>query len=202
MIGIAAGAALSIKLLNDDRVVICFFGDGAANQGILLEAMNMAAIWRLPVIYLCENNQFGEYSRWQDVTAGERIASRGQPFGIPSQAVDGMDALAVYEATKQAVDRARGGQGPSLIEAMTYRYRGHHVGDVKTPYRTEQELEEWKSRDPIRRLRAQLQEEEIATEGEITQLEKKIERAIDEAIEFGKNSALPPVEEVGDHVYA
>jgi pyruvate dehydrogenase E1 component alpha subunit len=202
MIGIAAGAALSIKLRNSDQVVVCFFGDGAANQGLLFETMNMAALWQLPVIYLCENNQFGEYTPWQKVTAARRLASLGDPFNIPGHAVDGMDVLAVYEATRSAVERARKGQGPSLIEAITYRYRGHHMGDVKPTYRTEEEVEDWKRRDPIQRLRARLLEEDIASEEEIIALEEEVARAVDEAVEFGKNSPLPPIEEVSEHVYA
>jgi TPP-dependent pyruvate/acetoin dehydrogenase alpha subunit len=202
MIGIAAGAALSIQIRGTDQVVVCFFGDGAANQGLLFESMNLAALWKLPVIYLCENNQYGEYSHWQDVTAAERIAALGEPYGIPGHVTDGMDVLAVYQTTKDAVQRARGGQGPSLIEAVTYRYRGHHVGDVKTPYRLQEEVQQWERRDPIRGLREKLLAEDIATEEGLVRLEDEVERALEEAVEFGKNSPLPPVEEVTNHVYA
>jgi len=201
-IGTAAGAALSIKLRNSDQVVVCFFGDGATNQGVLSETMNMAALWRLPIIYLCENNHFGEYSPWKDVTATERLASLGEPFGIPGQAVDGMDVLAVYETTRTAVERARKGEGPSLIEAITYRFRGHHVGDVKTPYRTQEEVEMWKKRDPIKRVRGKLLEENVCSEEGIIAIEEEVARAVKEAVEFGKNSPLPPIEEIADHVYA
>jgi len=202
MIGVAAGAALSAKLQKSNKVVILFFGDGAANQGIFFETMNMAALWKLPLIYMCENNQFGEYSPWREVTASERLADRGEPFGIPGQAVDGMDVLAVYDATKKAVERARRGQGSSLIEAITYRYRGHHVGDLKPTYRTAQEVEEWKRRDPIKRLRARLFEDKIASQEEIEDLEDEVARAVDEAVEFGKNSPYPAIEELTDHVHA
>ena len=202
MIGIAAGAALSAKLQKSNKVVILFFGDGAANQGIVFETMNMAALWKLPLIYMCENNQFGEYSPWREVTSSERLADRGEPFGIPGQVVDGMDVLAVYEATKKVVGRARRGQGPSLIEAITYRYRGHHVGDLKPKYRMEEEVEEWKRRDPIKRLRARLLEEEIPSEEEIVELEREAARTVEEAVEFGKNSPYPPIEELTAHVYA
>jgi pyruvate dehydrogenase E1 component alpha subunit len=156
----------------------------------------------LPVIYVCENNQFGEYSRWSDVTASEEIASLSQHFGIPGQVVDGMDVLAVYGAACSAVGRAREGRGPSFVEAITYRFEGHHVGDVKPSYRTEEEVEEWKKRGPIKRLRARLLEDNIAFEEEIVEIERGVERAVDEAVEFGKNSPTPPVEEVDDHVYA
>jgi pyruvate dehydrogenase E1 component alpha subunit len=202
MIGVATGAAFSINLRGSDQVAVCFFGDGASNQGVLLEVMNMAALWKLPVIYVCENNQYGEYSCWRDVTASQQIATLSQHFGIPGQVVDGMDVLAVYEATQSAVERARKGQGASLIEALTYRFEGHHVGDVKPTYRTHEEVEEWKARDPIKRLRAKLLEESIASEKEIAEIEQEVESAVEEAVEFGKNSPLPPVEEVSDHVYA
>jgi pyruvate dehydrogenase E1 component alpha subunit len=201
MFGIAAGAALSIKLRSTDQVAVCFFGDGAANQGVLYETMNMAALWKLPLIHVCENNQYGEYSPWRDVTASERIATLSRHFSIPGATVDGMDVLAVYQATKKAVERARGGEGPSFIEAFTYRFHGHHVGDVKTPYRSQDEIQEWKKRDPIERLRASLINDGIADE-RLLEIEQEIDREVEESVEFGKNSPLPPVREVTEHVYA
>jgi TPP-dependent pyruvate/acetoin dehydrogenase alpha subunit len=202
MIGVAAGAALSIKLRGTDQVAVCFFGDGASNQGALYETMNMAALWKTPLIYVCENNQFGEYSPWREVTSCERISSIADHYCMPGVTVDGMDVLAVYEAATAAVARARSGLGPSFIETVTYRYRGHHVGDVKPKYRTEQELEEWKGRDTIARLGARLLETGVASEQELAAVEQQVEREIAECVEFGKNSPLPPVEEVFEHVYA
>ncbi len=202
MIGVAAGAALSAKLRGTDQVTVCFFGDGASNQGVLYETMNMAALWKTPLIYVCENNQFGEYSPWKDVTASERIASLADHFHIPGVVVDGMDVLAVFEATQTAVERARKGDGPSIIEAVTYRYRGHHVGDVKPNYRTDEELEDWKKRDTIQRLRDQMMKDNVLSEEEAVALEQEVQRQVDESVEFGKSSPLPSVEEVTDHVYA
>jgi TPP-dependent pyruvate/acetoin dehydrogenase alpha subunit len=202
MIGIAAGAALSIKLRGTDQVAVCFYGDGASNQGVLYETLNMAALWKLPLIHVCENNQFGEYSPWREVTASENIYTISQHFGFPGEAIDGMDVLAVYEAAKRAVDRARNGEGPSIIEAITYRYQGHHVGDVKPAYRTQEEVEKWKKRDPIALLKAKFVEENITSSEKLQQIEREVDLAVEESIEFGKNSPLPSVEEVSEHVYA
>ena len=202
MFGVAAGAALSIKLRGTDQVAVCFFGDGASNQGVLYETLNMAALWKLPLIHVCENNQFGEYSPWKEVTAKERIASISQHFGIPGETIDGMDLLAVYDAARTAVDRARRGEGPTFIEAVTYRFHGHHVGDVKTPYRTQDEINEWKKRDPIPNFRNLLVENKIVSLEELQKLELEVERSVEESVEFGKNSPLPSLEEVMEDVYA
>jgi acetoin:2,6-dichlorophenolindophenol oxidoreductase subunit alpha len=202
MIGIAAGAALSIKLRGTDQVTVCFFGDGAANQGVLYETMNMATLWKLPLVWVCENNQFGEYSPWQDVTACGSLACLGQPFDTPGERVDGMDVLAVYEAVGAAVARARRGEGPTFLEAITYRFRGHHVGDVKPTYRSEEELAGWRQRDPIAIFRAQLLAGGLANETELERIEKTVAGQIEGAVEFAKASPLPAVEEVSRHVYA
>ena len=141
--GIATGAALSVKLRKTDQVAVCFFGDGASNQGIFFEVMNYAAIWDLPIVYVCENNQYGEYTATDAVTAGDTIADRAKPFGIPGSTIDGNDVEVVYEAANEAIQRARTGDGPTLIECMTYRHRGHHVGDPGDGYRLEEERQEW-----------------------------------------------------------
>lgn len=201
MFGIAAGAALSIKLRKSDQVAVCFFGDGAANQGVLYETMNMAALWKLPLIHVCENNQYGEYSPWREVTASERIATLSRHFSIPGETVDGMDVLAIYQATQKAVERARGGEGPSFIEAITYRFHGHHIGDLKTPYRSQEEIQEWKKRDPVEHLKARLVQDGIAHE-RLMEIEQDVDREVEESVDFGKNSPLPPVEEVTEDVYA
>jgi acetoin:2,6-dichlorophenolindophenol oxidoreductase subunit alpha len=183
-------------------VAVCFFGDGASNQGVLYETLNMAALWKLPLIHVCENNQFGEYSPWRDVTANARFATIGQHFGIPGEAVDGMEVLTVYEAACRAVDRARRGEGPSFIEAITYRFHGHHIGDIKTPYRSQEEIREWKKRDPVASLRNLMVEKNIISQEELQKLETQVKHAVEESVEFGKNSPLPALEEVMDDVYA
>lgn len=202
MIGVAAGAAHSIHLRGTDQVAVCFYGEGASNQGVVYETLNMAALWNLPLIHVCENNQFGEYSPWREVTANERIVTISKHFGFPGEVVDGMDVLAVYESTRRAVDRARKGEGPTFIEAITYRYHGHHVGDIKSTYRTMGEVEEWKKKDPIAKLKSLLLEEDLASDEDLEAIEKEIESAVEDSVEFGKNSPLPSVKEVTDHVYA
>jgi pyruvate dehydrogenase E1 component alpha subunit len=202
MIGVAAGAAHSIHLRGTDQVAVCFYGDGASNQGVVYETLNMAALWDLPLIHVCENNQFGEYSPWREVTSNERIFTISKHFGFPGEVIDGMDVIAVYEAAKRAVDRARKGEGPTFIEALTYRYHGHHVGDIKSTYRTMEEVEEWKKKDPIAKLKSMLLDEDLASNDELKTIEQEIESAVEESVEFGKNSPLPAVKEVIDHVYA
>src|SRR5262249_15204469 len=150
-LAIAAGAALSAKRRRTDQVAVCFFGDGALNQGLLLESMNLAAVWRLPVLYACENNQYGEYTAMEQVTAGDG-QRRGEAFGIPTATVDGMDVLTVYEAACPAVARARAGDGPSFLVCQTYRFFGHGMSDRDRPYRTRDEEETWRQRDPIPKL--------------------------------------------------
>ena len=142
--GIATGAALSAKLRKTDQVAVCFFGDGASNQGVFFEVMNTASIWDLPVVYVCENNQYGEYTATDSVTAGDTIADRAKPFGIPSSTIDGNDVVIVHKTAAAAVARAREGKGPTLIECMTYRHRGHHVGDPGDGYRSEEERQAWR----------------------------------------------------------
>ena len=200
--GIATGAGLSIKFQKTKQVTVCFFGDGAANQGIFFEVMNYAAIWTLPVIYICENNQYGEYTPVETVTAGECIADRAKPFGIPAVVVDGNDVVAVYEATTEAVGRARAGQGPSLIECDTYRHPGHHVGDPGTFYRTKDEIEAWKRKDPIERHKQNLIDQGKATESELNAIEQAVDKELSEAVESAKAAPYPDVQEVREHVYA
>jgi len=203
--GIATGAALSAKKRNSGQVAVCFFGDGAANQGIFMEVMNMAAIWKLPVIYVCENNTFGQYTRYEEHTVTDRpIGARAEAFGLPTALVDGNDVTAVYEAAVQAVARARAGEGPSFIEARTYRLRGHHMGDVgfARGYRTREELEEYTRREPVGRFRNWLLENNKLSEAEIEAVEAEIEAEMQEAIEFVNSSPVPDVSEILEHVYA
>ena len=149
---VAVGAALGSRMQGFDRVVVSFFGDGASNQGACHEAMNLAAIWKLPVIFLCENNQYAVTTHFSDVVAVENISDRASAYNMPGVLVDGQDVMAVHEATRESVARARAGDGPALIEARTYRYEDHSKGlnrILRDPYRTEEEVEEWRRRDPI-----------------------------------------------------
>jgi TPP-dependent pyruvate/acetoin dehydrogenase alpha subunit len=203
--GIATGAALSAKKRNSGQVAVCFFGDGAANQGIFMEVMNMAAIWKLPVIYACENNTFGQYTRYEEATVtSQPIGARAAAFGLPTAQVDGNDVMAVYEAAVQAVARARAGEGPSFIEARTYRLRGHHMGDVgfARRYRTKEELEEHARQEPVGRFRAWLLENRKMSEAEIEAVDAAIETEMQQAIEYVNSSPVPDVSEITEHVYA
>ncbi len=200
--GIATGAGLSAKKRGTDQVAVCFFGDGASNQGIFFEVMNFAAIWKLPVIYVCENNHYGEYTPTASVTAGERIADRALPFGIPGTTVDGSDAIAVYGATAEAVARARRGDGATLIECDTYRYRGHHVGDPGEGYRPKEEIEAWMAKDPIERLRKKIVADDLASEAELDAEMREVEREMENALKAAKAAPYPDVAEVKKHVYA
>ncbi len=199
--GIATGAGLAAHMLGQDRVTVCFFGDGAANEGIFHETINLAAIWKLPVIYLCENNLYGMSVAQSRAMLLESIADRAAAYGIPGVTVDGNDVLAVYEVTRAAVERARQGQGPTLLECKTYRWYGHHVGDPSTSYRPAEEVESWKAHCPIKRFRAWLIEQSHLTEDEAAAIEAAQQREVEEAIEFGKNSPYPPLDELGKDVF-
>ena len=201
-IALAAGAALSAKLHKNGQVGVAFFGDGALNEGIFLESINLAAIWKLPVIFACENNHYNEYTPTEQVTAG-KLTLRGEAFGVPSAEVDGMDVLAVYDATLPAVQRAREGSGPSFLIFDTYRYLGHGMSDRTRPYRSREEEDEWRTqRDPIERLKKQLLELDHCSKSDIEALEKEIVQEVEEAANQAKESPFPAPEEVGKHVFA
>ncbi|HZQ05778.1 MAG TPA: thiamine pyrophosphate-dependent dehydrogenase E1 component subunit alpha [Anaerolineae bacterium] len=201
-IGMAVGAALAIKKRKTDQVVVAFFGDGGANQGVLYEGMNLAGVWSLPVIFLCENNHFGEFTPYRTVTSGESIALRSTGFGFPGVRADGNDVCDVAETVGQAVERARQGQGPTLIECVTYRYFGHHSGDPGVRYRSKEEIEQWKSRDPIESLGRTLMENWDVSADEFERIDEKVTNKIKEAVEFGLESPLPDPNEVTADVYA
>ncbi len=201
-IPIATGAAFSAKVRKTKQVAACFFGDGALNQGVLLESMNLAAIWQLPVIYACENNQYGEYTPTRKVTAGN-IEMRGEALGIPSSTVDGMDVLAVYEAAAEAVERARSGGGPGFLILETYRYSGHGMSDVDRSYRTREEEQQWRqSRDPIDCLWKFLREEWQVSPNLLASLSSEVAHQIEVSVEAAQKAPFPPVEDVTKHVYA
>jgi len=184
---LANGPALSAKVLGTDQVSICFFGDGASNEGTFNEAINLAAIWDLPTIFVLENNLYGETSSVKYTHKVKEISKRAIGFGIPGLTVDGMDVLAVYQVAREAVARARAGQGPTLIECMTYRYYGHYEGDPDN-YRTKEEIQEYRKKDPIPRLKQQMLGAEITTTQEIELLEQRVKEEINEAVVFAKAS--------------
>lgn len=200
-IPIATGVGLSIKLQGSDRVCLCFFGDGASNEGTFHESINMAAIWDLPVIFLCENNQYGMSMSTKRSMRNETIAQRAQAFGIPGERVDGNDILAVRQVVSQAAQHARSGQGPVLIEAYTYRYKGHSKSD-QNRYRTRDEIRDWQQRDPIQRFISVLTAQGMMNQQEITQTESDAYQAIEDAYQFALKSPEPDPEALLEGVYA
>ena len=201
--GIATGAALSAKMRGTDQVAVCFFGEGALGQGMLYETMNMASLWHLPVIYVCEDNLYNEYTPRSETTAGD-IPARPVAFGITPVEVDGQNVRAVYAAAREAVDRARRGEGPAFLLCHTYRFRGHHVGDVsRTYYRSKDEEQQWMAeRDPLRLQAGWLTAEKIADTSLLDQIEKKVRSEIAAALEFAQNTPYPDADEVDLHVSA
>src|SRR2546422_925659 len=188
---IGTGAALAAKLRKTDNVVVAFFGDGGANQGVVHEALNLAAVWKLPAIYLCENNQYALSTATGRTTAGDSIAARAAAYGIPGVRVDGNDVLAVYETVRTAVARARRGEGPTLVEAVTYRWGGHSMRANLPEYRTKEEEREWMERDPIARLGSHLVDGKRATPVRLKDLAESVELELDRAVEFAKSSPEP-----------
>lgn len=199
--GLATGAALSCQLRGNDNVAVAFFGDGGINQGAFYECANMAAAWKLPVIYLCENNQYAMSASIYQMTGLTDLSARAQAFGFPGAICNGMEPLAVYETVAAAVARARRGDGPSLIVAETYRLRGHNVGDTER-YRTADEVAVWREKDPIPAFRALLLERGILSEAEAAALEERVQRELVEAEEFARQSPDPSLETLMEDVYA
>jgi acetoin:2,6-dichlorophenolindophenol oxidoreductase subunit alpha len=202
-VGIATGAAFAAKNLGTDRVAVCFFGEGALGQGSLYEVMNLAQLWMLPVIYVCENNLYNEYTHYKETTAGT-ILGRAAAFGIESASVDGQDVRAVNEVAERLVRRARTGGGPAFLECDTYRYSGHHVGDINRDYyRSKQEEQQWKTdRDPILVLAKWLIERGHADAASLDEIRNEIRSTMEAAVRFAIAAPYPSVDEVGKHVYA
>jgi TPP-dependent pyruvate/acetoin dehydrogenase alpha subunit len=200
---IATGAALAARRLGTDRVVVSFFGEGALGQGVLYESMNMASLWKLPVVFVCENNLYSEYTRFEETTAGSVVA-RPAAFGIPSAEVDGQDVRAVRSAALAAVARARAGEGPTFLACATYRWFGHHVGDIdRAYYRPPEEEKHWReSNDPIERLGAWLCAEKHADAVELDAIRDDVDREIAAGVGFGLESPHPDPAEVDLHVFA
>ncbi|MPW27283.1 pyruvate dehydrogenase [Alkalibaculum sp. M08DMB] len=198
---ISVGAALSQQYLKTGRVVLCFAGDGSTNEGSFHESLNLASIWKLPVIFYIENNLYGMSTSIDKHMNIKDIADRAKSYGIPGIVIDGNDAIEVYETIEKAAEHTRSGKGPILIESKTYRWSGHSKSDAQA-YRTKEEVEEWKAKDPIKRLRKYMIENEIASEEELNKVEENAATALEEAVEFAINSPEPKVETVTDDVYA
>lgn len=201
--GIATGAALSAKRLGKDNVTVCFFGDGATAQGLMYEVMNMAALWNLPVIYACENNLYGEYTKVEETASGS-ITARAEAFGIEAHVVDGQDVLAVNNLTQKLVARARKGEGPFFVELMTYRYHGHHVGDInRTYYRSKEEEAEWKeNRDPITNFGDWMVDQKIVDAEDLNAIRTEIKVDAASAVSYALDAPYPSLDEVDSHVFA
>jgi pyruvate dehydrogenase E1 component alpha subunit len=202
-VGIATGAAFAAKRLGNGRVAVCFFGEGALGQGSLYEVMNLAQLWKLPVIYVCENNLYTEYTHFTETTAGD-IPARAAAFGLQAESVDGQDVRAVYEITGRLVDRARRGGGPSFLVCNTYRYTGHHVGDINREYyRSKEEEKRWKTeRDPLKLLADWLVAQGLADSSQFKGIQSEVEAEMKKAVEFAVAAPYPSVSEVEQDVYA
>ena len=202
-IPLAAGAALSAKYRGTQQIAVSFFGDGATNQGVFHETLNLAAVWELPVVFVCENNRFGMGTPQHEHQRIVDLAVRAPAYDIPGLTVDGNDVLKVFTAAEEAVKRAREGGGPTLLNCDTYRFRGHHIGDPGTSYRDREEVQEQeRQRDPIRRLAQVLTEEENVTQEELDTMATELANELEEALEFAKNSPEPLPEDALDDVYA
>jgi TPP-dependent pyruvate/acetoin dehydrogenase alpha subunit len=200
---IATGAAFASKQLGNGRVCVCFFGEGALGQGVLYEAMNMAQLWKLPVVYACENNMYNEYTHYSETTAGDVLA-RAAAFGIPGESLDGQDVRGVYAVACRVIHRARSGEGPSFLLLNTYRYRGHHVGDINREYyRAKQEEQLWSTeRDPINLLGKWMTEQKVVATADLEKIRSEVDAEMNAAVEFAIAAPYPAIEEVDEDVYA
>ncbi|MCC6455113.1 MAG: thiamine pyrophosphate-dependent dehydrogenase E1 component subunit alpha [Caldilineaceae bacterium] len=201
--GIATGAGLSIKMRKSDQVAVCFFGDGALGQGLIYESMNMAQLWKLPVIYVCENNQYNEYTHNSEAAAGE-LRARGEAFGLLTVEVDGQDVRAVHTAMLELVERARRGEGPAFLLCHTYRFHGHHVGDIERSYYRSKDEESWwrNERDPLKVLGDWLIAEAGIKADVLEGIDESVRAEVDAAVEFAINAPFPDPSEVDTNVYA
>ena len=201
--GIATGAAFSAKRSGSGQVAVCFFGEGALGQGLLYEEMNLAQLWKLPIVYVCENNQYNEYTHYTETTAGD-LSARAQAFGIHAETVNGQDVRAVYAVAMRLVAGARRGEGPAFLVCETYRYRGHHVGDInRAYYRSKAEEEEWMTlRDPLKLLADWLLGQGLTDQAVLDQIHAEVKTEIMTAVQFAMNAPFPDVSQVNQHVYA
>ena len=202
---VATGAGLASKISKNNFVSVVFFGDGASNQGACHESMNLASIWKLPVIFVCENNQFAITTSYQNSVAVENVSDRAQAYNMPGILVDGQNVEAMYEATTEAVKRARNGEGPTLIEGLTYRFEEHSLGLGRVrrgEYRTSEEISKWRERDPIGIHSQKLVDRGVLSEDEINKIESDSKKEIEEAVEFARNSKFPEPEELFEDMWA
>lgn len=195
------GIALALKMKQSQRVLLCFFGDGAANEGEFHESLNLAAVWKLPIVFICDNNQYGMSMAAEKAMSVKYVAQRAAAYNIPGVTVDGNDVLAVYDAVSAAVQRARAGEGPSLVENLTYRWRGHSKSD-RNLYRTQEEIAEWQQRDPITRFANALIEAGLASSDDVEQISQQAQDTIEEATARALEMPEPSPENLEDEVYA
>ena len=200
-IPVATGVAYKIKYNQEDGVVLCYFGDGAIHQGAFHESLNLAKIWDLPIVYICENNQYGMGTDFRRVSAVHDLSTMGQSYGIPGSQINGMDVIEVYEATVEAVKQAKEKKQPSLLEMRTYRYKGHSMSDP-AKYRTREELEEYRQQDPILFLKAGMMEKEMLSDDEYKKLDQKYRDKADEAADFAEDSSQPELETLYEDIFA
>ena len=202
-VALATGAAYASRMLGQNRVAVCFFGEGALGQGILYESMNLAQLWKLPVIYVCENNLYNEYTHFSETTAGD-VQTRAMAFGLAAETIDGQDVRAVHAAATRMVTRARRGEGPGFLLMNTYRFRGHHVGDIaRDYYRSKQEEQRWMSeRDPLTLYSEWLTSEGLADKATLDRIQSEVAAEMDVAVEFAQNAPFPDPRRVDEDIYA
>ena len=200
-ISLGTGLALAEKYKGSDAVCLCYFGDGSTNIGYFHESLNMAAVWDLPIVFICENNKYGMGTSIEKASATHKMVDKAKAYNIPGKQVDGMDIFAVHDATKKAIAACRKGKGPQFLEMMTYRYEGHSIGD-RTRYRPDGELDKWREeKDPIATLQNHLLKEQGLTEDELIAIDNAIIQEVEEAVKFSDDSPLPALETLFDHIY-
>jgi pyruvate dehydrogenase E1 component alpha subunit len=200
MCPIAVGLGYTIKMREEDRVVLCFFGDGATNQGVYHEALNMASLYELPVVWVCENNRYAIGTSVPRSSSSESLSRKAQAYNMPTYNADGMDFFKMQSVTERAIADARAGKGPSFIEASCYRYRGHSMSDPAT-YRSKEEVEHWKKRDPIPRIKAAIKHDFQVADEEFEEVDRRVEKEVEEAIEFARGGGELPVERLYEDLY-
>ena len=198
---IAAGVGLALQQAGRNQIAMTFFGDGATNTGAFHEGINLASVWKLPVVFVCENNLYAMSTRADKAIAAESVAGRAEAYRMRAMIADGNDVVAVFLSAKEAIENARKGEGPALLECITYKLKGHGVYD-KAEYRPKEEVEEWRKRDPINTFEAKLLRMKLATQAEIDQIEKEVGASVEESVAFAKSSPVLPFEELTNFVYA